>query len=90
MQVLVDGESIAKSRPLLGTGVKDVEAKLREHDDNLTNTIQSHLDKLKTLRLEGEGKKLPAQIKSVLSSAAAMLSSLPAELEERRQYLERN
>ena len=90
MQVLIDGESIAKSRPLLGTGVKDVEAKLREHDDNLTNTIQSHLEKLKTLRLEGEGKKLPAQIKGVLSSAAALLSSLPAELEERRQYLERN
>jgi len=90
LQVLIDGESIAKSRPLLGTSVKDVEAKLREHDDNLTNTIQSHLEKVKALRVEGEGKKLPIQIKGILSSAAALLSSLPAELEDRRQYLERN
>jgi hypothetical protein len=37
-QVLIDGESVAKSRPLLGTSVKDVEVKLREHDDQLTGT----------------------------------------------------
>jgi hypothetical protein len=42
-QVLIDGESVAKSRPLLGTSVKDVEVKLREHDDQLTGTIHTHL-----------------------------------------------
>ena len=90
MQVLLDGESVAKSRPLLGTGVKDVEAKLRDHDSNLAVTIHSHLEKMKVLRAEGEGKKLPAQIRGTLSSAAALINSLPTELEDRRQYLERN
>ena len=90
MQVLLDGESVAKSRPLLGTSVKDVEAKIRDHDGSLSVTIHTHLEKLKVLRTEGEGKKLPAQIKVTLSSAAALLNSLPGELEDRRQYLERN
>ena len=88
--MLLDGESVARSRPLLGTGVKDVEAKIRDHDDSLTITIHTHLEKIKTLKTEVDGKKLSAQIRGTLSSAAALLSSLPTELEDRRQYLERN
>lgn len=90
LQVLLDGESVAKSRPLLGTGVRDVEMKLRDHESNLVAVVVHQLDRLKGLKDEVEGKRLPSQLRGNIASATALLSSLPAEMEDRKLYLERN
>lgn len=81
------------SRPLLSTNVDDVEQKLSEHQV-LASEVTSRLDKVREVRsaalasVGGDESGLPASVAGVLNVAQSLLHSMPAELEERKQYLE--
>ena len=88
---LHEKEAKAKSRPLLSTTVQDVEEKLSDHHQ-LALEIGACLEKVKRLRDEAksEATPMPASVAKVLSSASALLQSMPNDLADRRQYLENN
>ncbi len=89
---LASKEAEVKSRPLLRTSVEDVEAKIADHQQ-LDESVRFHLSKASAAKERAEregGAVLPGGVLEVLSQASALLHSMPAELEERRQYLQTN
>ncbi len=83
-------EGEVRSRPLLGTGVDDVEKKLSEHEE-LASEVRASLDRVAKLRDEAAKEdNLPGSVANVLNQANALLHTLPLELNERKRYLEGN
>jgi len=85
-------EEEVKSRPLLKTTVEDVESQLAAHKE-LANNIMEYIDIVKGIqskaKKEGDTNS-SARICDLLSTASALIQTIPREMEARHCYLETN
>ena len=79
-----------KSQPLLKTTVEDVESHILKHKE-LTNTVMETIEKIIVVN-EAARKEtdLSPRIFELLSSAGALIQTVPRDLESRRIYLDKN
>ena len=90
---LTTQEVEVKSRPLLSTTVQDVESHLASHKE-LAVKIMEYIDNIKSIqsevKLDGESAIASGRICDLLSTASALIQTMPREMEARHLYLETN
>lgn len=83
-------EKEIKSRPLLKRDLANVEDELKKHNV-LCTEVNTYLDKIRVLKESVRHEEgMPGSLKEMLSEAVSLLTSLPREMEERKNYLESN
>ena len=87
---ITEKEVEIKSQPLLKTTVEDVEQQLVQHTQ-LTNDMMETIEKMRGINEAARREAdLSPRIFELLSTASALVQTVPRDLEARRLYLERN
>ena len=88
LEWIQENEASVRERPLLTTTVEDVDKQISVHQQ-LTQGIMDYVEKIRDINeVAKKESEIPASVFDMLSSASAMIQTMPRELEERKQYLE--
>ena len=88
LEWIQENEASVRERPLLTTTVEDVDKQILIHQQ-LTQGIMDYVEKIKDINeVAKKENEIPASVFEMLSSASAMIQTMPRELEERKQYFE--
>ncbi|GAB0095245.1 nesprin-1 [Sergentomyia squamirostris] len=87
---LHQNETLVKSRPLLNRDPNCVEREIQNHN-SLKKKIEKHLDEIQKINDQARNEVgLPGSLLEMLSESRLLLTTLPAELNDREQYLQNN
>ena len=87
---ITERECEFKSQPLLKTTVEDVESHILKHKE-LTDIVMETIEKIVVINeVARRETDLSPRIFELLSSAGALVQTVPRDLESRRIYLDKN